>query len=149
MAILLRLAVRAISTPTTRITLARHASQSSPFPASSGHRSYASQASQKSKSSEIPWYVWLFPDSENRSIASGYQLNTGLVADYDGNARMVGSIVLTVPALFYLLQSGPEETPHTLKPHRSITNEIEAHEEEKGVHSTKSEKPSDRDPVRR
>jgi hypothetical protein len=63
---------------------------------------------------------------------------------------MVGSIVITVPALFYLLKSGPEETPHELKPHRSITNEIEAHEQEKGIQdSRKSEKPSERDPVRK
>ncbi|QKX58318.1 uncharacterized protein TRUGW13939_05440 [Talaromyces rugulosus] len=60
---------------------------------------------------------------------------------------MVGSIVITVPALFYLLKSGPAETLHELKPHRSITNEIERHEQEKGIQdSRKSEKPSERDP---
>jgi hypothetical protein len=63
---------------------------------------------------------------------------------------MLGSIVITVPALFYLLKSGPSETLHELKPHRSITNEIETHEQEKGIQdSRKSEKPSERDPVRK
>jgi hypothetical protein len=57
---------------------------------------------------------------------------------------MVGSVVVTVPVLFYLLNSKPE-APHGLKPHRSVTQEVEAHEED----SKKTEKPSERDPVRR
>ncbi|CRG84124.1 hypothetical protein PISL3812_01453 [Talaromyces islandicus] len=115
MAILPRLAIRTISTPPIRTAVTQRASQASRFAAAASSSSACrSYASQASQKSKSSEIPW-----------------------------MVGSIVLTVPALLYLLNSRPE-VPHGLKPHRSVTEEVEAHEED----SKKSEKPSERDPAK-
>lgn len=73
-----------------------------------GHRFYASNQGYQEghKTGDLPWYVSF------SSFQPHHCDETLLIMLFVFHNRLVGSVGVTVPVVYYLLQSGPEKKPH-------------------------------------